>query len=551
MAFHVVNIVLAALVLVDLSVATACPPKAKVANGTYVGVHNSQYGQDFFLGVSYAKPPVNGLRFKAPEPLDEAFDGGYREATEYGLACIGYGSDTSNLDSPVSEDCLTLNIVRPSDVKPTDDLPVGVWVHGGSYVMGGSRDPRYNLSDIVKQSVKEGKPIIGVSINYRLSLWGFLFSKEMQAENAGNIAFKDQRMALQWLQDNIAAFGGSPNKVTIWGESAGARSLGMQLIAYEGQSGNLFHQASLESGSPVAIFHDASYWQPYFDALVDKTGCGNVTDHLHCLRELPWQTLSDIFSGQNKLSVPTPTLSAVLDGNFITAQATALLKQGKFAHVALLTGNNFDEGTAYAKQGINTDAEFAAWLKSLELNEDQIEHISQLYPSDPALGIPQAYKGEPPASFGSQFKRVAAVAGDYQQHAGRRLLVETYSSAGLAVYSYLWNVYVNGLPDPIYGATHFQEVAFVFYNTKGRGYATDPFATKPEAYVQLSDLMSKQWAAFMHDGVPSANGVEWPLYKPDTRTNIVFNANVTGLHYTAKDDYRTEQINYLLEKVFV
>lgn len=392
---------------------------------------------------------------------------------------------------------------------------------------------------------------MAVSINYRLSLWGFLFSQEMQDEDAGNIAFKDQRMALRWLQDNIAAFGGSPNKVTIWGESAGARSLGMQLIAYEGNAGNLFHKAILESGSPVAKFHNASRWQPYFDALVEETGCDKDNDRLGCLRKLPWQTLSDIFSGKNPLSVATPTLSAVLDGDFITAQGTTLLKQGKFAHVALLTGNNFDEGTAYAKTGINTTAQFESWLASLELSDAQIEEISKLYPNDPEDGIPAFYKGPPPPSFGSQFRRVAAVAGDYQQHSGRRCLVETYAAAGLPVYSYLWNVIVNGLPNPIYGATHFQEVAFVFDNVKGRGYSPSPFAGKPETYVELADLMSKAWVAFMHDGNPMANGVVWPKYTTDSPTNLVYDTNVEGLHYTAKDDYRSEQIDYLLQKVFV
>jgi carboxylesterase type B len=392
--------------------------------------------------------------------------------------------------------------------------------------------------------------MVAVSINYRLSLWGFLFSKEMQDEGAGNVAFKDQRMALLWLQDNIAAFGGSSNKVTIWGESAGARSLGMQLIAYQGKSQHLFRGAILESGSPIAKFSNATRWQPYFDALVDKTGCNGSSSPLICLRELPWQTLDEIFSGKNPLSVTAPTLSAVVDGDFMVAQGTTLLEQGHFARVALLTGNNFDEGTAYAKTGINTDEEFAAWLKSLELSSEQAESIEKLYPNDPAVGIPESYKGTPPESFGSQFKRVAAVAGDYQQHSGRRLLAETYAAAGLPVYSYLWNVIVNGLPDPIYGATHFQEVAFVFDNVEGRGYSVSPFAGKPETYVELADLMSKQWVSFIHAGVPTGKGVSWPEYKADSRVNLVFDTNADNLHYTAKDDYREEQISYLLHGVF-
>lgn len=133
MPSRLASIVLATLAgLACLSPADAktCAPTAKIANGTYLGLYNKEYSQDFFLGVPYAKPPVGDLRFKGPQALTQSFDG-YRNATEYGWMCIGYGSDTSNLGSPVSEDCLTLNVVRPSGVKPGDDLPVGVWVHGG------------------------------------------------------------------------------------------------------------------------------------------------------------------------------------------------------------------------------------------------------------------------------------------------------------------------------------------------------------------------------------------------------------------------------------
>ncbi|KEY64161.1 hypothetical protein S7711_03454 [Stachybotrys chartarum IBT 7711] len=527
-------------------------PVAHVANGTYLGVRNEQYSQDFFLGIPYAQPPTGALRFAAPQALTEAFDEP-RTATEYSLMCIGYGSDTSSLGNPISEDCLTLNVVRPAGVQAGDDLPVGVWVHGGSYVNGGSRDPRYNLSYIVDQSVELHKPIVAVSINYRLSYWGFLFSQELKQEGAGNIAFRDQRMALQWIRDNIAAFGGNPDKVTIWGESAGARSLGMQLIAYDGQHKDLFRGAILQSGSPVARFTHASDWQPYFDALVDRTGCSGAEDRLDCLRGLPWRTLSDIFNRTTPVDVISPLLTAVIDDDFITDQPVSLIEQGKFAHVPLLTGNNFDEGTAYGSRGINTDEEFRAWLLNQNMTSEQIFSLEALYPDDPAAGIPAFYPGRPDqATYGLQFKRAAAFGGDYQQHAGRRLLAEAYSAANLPVYSYLWNVHVNGI-DTALGATHFQEVAFVFNNVEGVGYAANPFANRPETFVQLSDLMSKMWVAFMNKANPnllSCKNASWPLYTLDQPFNLVFDVNQTGLHYTAEDDYRKEEISYLLDDVF-
>ncbi|KAK2059005.1 alpha/beta-hydrolase [Colletotrichum caudatum] len=146
------------------------PHSVRLANGTFVGVRDKNYAQDLFLGIPDAQPPLGSLRYAPPQPLNESFEEP-RSATDLG--------------SPVSEDCLTINIVRPAGTKPGDDLSVGLWIHGGSYVNGGSRDPRYNLSYIVDQSAKKDKPIIAASINYRLSYWGFLFSRELQNNKAG------------------------------------------------------------------------------------------------------------------------------------------------------------------------------------------------------------------------------------------------------------------------------------------------------------------------------------------------------------------------------
>lgn len=145
------------------------PPMVTVKNGTIRGIHNSAYDQDFFLGVPYAQPPLSGLRFANPVPINKTFRG-TRDASRYSLECVGYGTDQLNYN--VSEDCLYLNVVRPSGYDGKK-LPVFVWVHGGGLYQGGSPDQRYNLSFIVRNSVKVGKPIVAVSFNYRLSAWGF------------------------------------------------------------------------------------------------------------------------------------------------------------------------------------------------------------------------------------------------------------------------------------------------------------------------------------------------------------------------------------------
>jgi carboxylesterase type B len=250
------------------------------------------------------------------------------------------------------------------------------------------------------------------------------------------------------------------------------------------------------------------------------------------------------------VNVTSPALSAVLDGDFITAQAPELLKAGKFAHIPLLLGNNFDEGTAYGKKGLNTSGQFETYLSTQNLTKAQVDQIATLYPDDPDVGIPASYVGRPTdPAYGLQWKRAAAFAGDWQQHAGRRLLAESYAAADLSVYSYLWNVYVNGIPN-ILGATHFQELAFVFYDL-----TSAEFKNKPETFKELSNLMSRQWVNFINDANPnlsvSPEGTPaWPLYTPSQPDNIVFDVNVTGLAYTAEDNYRSEAITYLQQNVY-
>jgi carboxylesterase type B len=208
-------------------------PTVQVLNGTYSGVHSPEYNQDLFLGMPYSQPPVGDLRFRVAQSLNTSWTG-TKNATQYSLECIGYGSDQWVLGNKISEDCLTLNVIRPSGLTG-EALPVAVWIHGGGFFEGGSADPRYNLSYIVQQSSKMNTPFIGVSINYRLQAWGFIFGKDIAEEGSTNLGIRDQRLALYWVQENIAAFGGDPTKVTIWGESAGGFSVGAQLVAYGGR----------------------------------------------------------------------------------------------------------------------------------------------------------------------------------------------------------------------------------------------------------------------------------------------------------------------------
>jgi carboxylesterase type B len=180
-------------------------PTATVRNGTYSGVYSSQYNQDYFLGVPFAQPPTENLRFRVPQSLNSSWTG-VKSSTNYSASCVGYGTDDLPY-SELSEDCLYLNIVRPTGYG-SQKLPVAFWIHGGGLTQGSGIDQRYNLSFIVKKSVDIGKPVIAVSINYRLSMWGFITGEEVLDSGNANLGFRDQRLALHWVKENIAAFGG-------------------------------------------------------------------------------------------------------------------------------------------------------------------------------------------------------------------------------------------------------------------------------------------------------------------------------------------------------
>lgn len=195
-------------------------PLVTVRNGTYEGLHLPSFDQDIFLGIPYAQDTGGQNRFLVPQSLNETWNG-TRPAKVYGNACPDHQPTTPE-SYGMSENCLSINIVRPASVSANASLPVVVWIHGGSYQVGTSSLPNYNLTYLVQRSVDIGKPIIATSINYRKGGWGMLYSREIQGSGNANNALRDMRKGLAWVSENIGAFGGNKNSVTIWGESAGS-----------------------------------------------------------------------------------------------------------------------------------------------------------------------------------------------------------------------------------------------------------------------------------------------------------------------------------------
>ncbi|RDW70121.1 hypothetical protein BP5796_08518 [Coleophoma crateriformis] len=186
-------------------------PTVNILNTTFIG--NVSGGIESFYGVPYAQPPVGPLRMKRPQPLS-AYASPTVRATATPIACSQLGSTSANVVQ--GEDCLTVNIQRPSDLNSTAAVPIFFWIFGGGSERGYTA--RYDDSGLVEKSMELGHPIIFVSVNYRTNIFGFLGGREVQADGVSNLGLRDQRLAMQWVQDNIAAFGRDPTQVTIMGE---------------------------------------------------------------------------------------------------------------------------------------------------------------------------------------------------------------------------------------------------------------------------------------------------------------------------------------------
>lgn len=305
--------------------------------------------------------------------------------------------------------------------------------------MGGSADKRYNLSFIVQNSADQGTPMIGVSLNYRLSAFGFPCGREALGAGVVNLGFKDQRLALRWMHENIAAFGGAPDKVTIWGESSGAESMSAQTLAYGGRDDGLFRGVIAESGYGGFIgryaggLNATDAMQKTYDTLVRNTTCAHTVGtraSLDCLRALPLDEMHKALNGT--AANPWPP---VLDGDFIADYPSKQLSEGRFPKVRVLIGCNSDEGTSFGRGygpnagGVNTDEEMRTAIASIvgsdvaktagKTTDQVVDELMFLYPNIQAVGDPGLDKwpaiqpGDRVAQLlGLQYRRTGALFGD-------------------------------------------------------------------------------------------------------------------------------------------
>jgi cholinesterase len=252
---------------------------------------------------------------------------------------------------------LTVNVLRPRTAAAAAPLPVAVFVHGGGNWWGGTSDPRINMSFLVSHAADAELPFVAVSFNYRQSLWGFLASREVHGTGNANLGLHDQRLALRWVRENIAGFGGDPARVTLWGSSAGADSVGLHLLAYGGRDDGLFRAAILQSGGPIVrAGSKRTTPQVLYRRLLDRTGCRAAEDTLGCLRALPFDRLNAAF---NESYVPDTAMMAIMarpaiDGDMLPTYASLGVKSKGFVKVPILTGMASNEGYRWIPDELET-----------------------------------------------------------------------------------------------------------------------------------------------------------------------------------------------------
>lgn len=436
-----------------------------------------------FLGIPYATPPVGDLRWQSPAP--HASWPGVLDATRTRSWCPQLASFP---DPRVvgSEDCLYLNIYAP--YPPGTGLPVMVWIHGGTFIVGSGA--QVNGSKLARKG-----NLIVVTINYRLGALGFLAHRNLDATDgrhaSGNYGLMDQQAALRWVKENIAAFGGDPRKVTIAGQSAGAISAGLQMVS-PGAAG-LFQRAILESG-PFPRVQTLAEAEVRGNELATRLGCDKVLDAAACMRS---KRIEQIVSAipADPLTSGNLVWSPIVDGHVVPSQPAQAIAAGHVNMVSVINGSNRDEGTIMR-------------AAARPITAERFEQgVHSLFGKD-AARVLAAY---PLANYASPTLAAAAAFGD-ATFSCRILKTGAMLSALEPVYQYEFNdtnaplTFFRNPPFPL-GAFHSAEIQYVFGDI-----ATNPAASP--AQKKLSDAMIAYWIGFITSGDPGGSP-RWKRYRKD------------------------------------
>ncbi|KAJ7220927.1 putative lipase [Mycena pura] len=510
---------LSAAALLHHTSVTATPIAVDSTNNvTYQGLVRNSI--EVFLGIHYGQDTGGTNRFKPPQPRAPKA-GSVVDATAYGAACPqlvvpGAGASLLSLTpvSKISEDCLNLNIARPSGVNAGAKLPVLVFIYGGGFSTGFNEEQSTAPDGMILESVQNGLPIIHVAMNYRLAVFGFAASQALLGEGSSNAGLRDQRLALEWVQDNIQHFGGDPNTVTIFGQSSGGLAVGMQIMAFGGAKPVPFRRAIPESQFLEAGI-TGNFTRNAMQAVADLVGC-NTTDlqsakTVACLRGLDTETLNNasvaVTAAQGDIShnIGDIWLPAV-DGDFLPAAPSTLIREGHFANVAVLSGWTQDDVAIFTDPTIATAEETHNFLGSFlpDLSSANLKHLLSLYPVT-------EFTANPSANLSSEFYRTAAIFRDIVMVCMAMRYGEAIAAKGNDVYHYDWNQTilaprieafnnVSGL-----GVIHTSEFAYVFGNLSHYDDGQAPFRPNPEDWA-LETRGTRSWSTFASLGRPGVVG---------------------------------------------
>jgi para-nitrobenzyl esterase len=470
--------------------------RARTAIGIVEGF--TRDGVNRWRSIPYARPPVGPLRLRAPHPAlpwsgvrhCHGFANCAPQQRRYTLLGV-------NRFQPMSEDCLTLNVVAP-EVAAEEPLPVMVFIHGGGYILGSSATPLYDGAALARRGC------VYVSVNYRLGALGCLDLSSLATPDVtidSNLYLRDLVMALHWVRDNIAAFGGDPDKVTIFGESAGAH-ITATLLAVPAAKG-LFARAISESPAAgmVRSQETAAEFATRFADLLGARPQDAAEVLLGASAGQLVETQDRLIDQGMESRLGAFPIGPVFGDDVLPMDPVEAMRCGRAHRVPLIVGTNADEGRLFTR-----------FLKLLPTNESMIEEL--LADTEPAARerITAAYPDYPASSACIQ------LGGDFAFSSAAWQIAEAHGTHA-PTYLYRYDYAPRTLRWSGLGATHATELLAVFDVYRTRFGALLTAAADRRAALRVSNQVQRRWRAFSRTGVP---GEDWPVYTAADRAVMVF-----------------------------